>query len=383
MPDTRHCDLAILGGGLSGGLIAYALAAKRPELSVRLIEAEGIGGNHVWSFFSDDVAPADRWIVEPFVTAAWSGYDIAFPAHRRTFAIGYNSVTSDRFRERLAAALPAGTAVRGRACSVSPEAVVLADGSRIEAGAVLDARGPADLRHLTLGWQKFVGREVRLARPHGLDRPMVMDATVPQVDGYRFVYLLPFAPDRLLVEDTYYSDTPNLDVPAIAGRIDAYVAARGWAVAEVLREETGVLPVATGGDFEAYWQSGGRGMPKAGLRAGLFHPMTGYSLPDAVALAARIGAARDLSASALHALTHDHAAERWRQRGFYRMLGRMLFQAAEPPERYRVLQRFYRLSPGLIGRFYAGRSTAFDKARLLVGRPPVPIGRAIAALRTA
>jgi lycopene beta-cyclase len=65
------------------------------------------------------------------------------------------------------------------------------------------------------------------------------------------------------------------------------------------------------------------------------------------------------------------------------MLDTMLFRAAEPEERYRVLERFYRLDPGLIGRFYAGTSTMKDKARVLVGKPPVPIGRAVRALMRA
>ena len=64
------------------------------------------------------------------------------------------------------------------------------------------------------------------------------------------------------------------------------------------------------------------------------------------------------------------------------MLDRMLFKAAAPAERYRVLERFYRLSPALIGRFYAGQSTMMDKVRILSGRPPVPIGRAVRALVT-
>ena len=70
----------------------------------------------------------------------------------------------------------------------------------------------------------------------------------------------------------------------------------------------------------------------------------------------------------------------WRARGFYRILARMLFRAAEPAERYRVLERFYRLDPALIGRFYAGNTTMPDKIRILSGKPPVPIGRAVAAL---
>jgi lycopene beta-cyclase len=207
-----------------------------------------------------------------------------------------------------------------------------------------------------------------------------MDAKVAQIDGYRFVYCLPFAATRMFVEDTYYSDTPDLDRGALAARIDSYVGARGWRVDRLVREETGVLPVAMGGDFEEYWRSGGNKVAKAGMRAGLFHPTTGYSLPDAVRTASLIAGATDLSGAALHDLTYGLARSTWRKRGFYRMLDRMMFKAAEPAERYRIFERFYRLDPHLIGRFYAGHSTPFDKARLLIGKPPVPIGRAIEAI---
>ena len=54
--EPDYCDIAIVGGGLAGGLAALALAAKRPELDVRLIEPDAIGGNHIWSFFDSDIA---------------------------------------------------------------------------------------------------------------------------------------------------------------------------------------------------------------------------------------------------------------------------------------------------------------------------------------
>ncbi len=74
------------------------------------------------------------------------------------------------------------------------------------------------------------------------------------------------------------------------------------------------------------------------------------------------------------------AAGHWKSGRVDRLLARMLFRAADPPERYRILERFYRLPEPLIGRFYAGRSTAFDRLRILAGRPPVAVGRAAAAL---
>ena len=141
-----------------------------------------------------------------------------------------------------------------------------------------------------------------------------------------------------------------------------------------------MLPVVVGGDFAAYWDSTGTDLAKAGMRAGLFHPTTGYSLPDAIRLACVIAAADDLSHSALVELTHDYAFEAWAGRAFYRALDTMLFRAAEPTERYKVLERFYRLSPGLVQRFYAAESTWSDQLRILAGRPPVPIGRAFGSL---
>ena len=64
-----------------------------------------------------------------------------------------------------------------------------------------------------------------------------------------------------------------------------------------LREERGALPVVIGGDFEGYWASGGAQVAKAGMRAGLFHPLTGYSLPDAVKAADAVAALQGMAAT--------------------------------------------------------------------------------------
>lgn len=393
MPSTLTCDVAIVGGGLAGSLIALALAKARPDCDVRLIEASGrIGGNHLWSFFATDVAHGDRWLVAPLVTQGWTSYDVRFPAHGRTLRNGYYSIASERLDQVVRERLPERALMfRRKVLGASARAVVLADGDRVEAGGVIDCRGPGELRHLDLGFQKFVGQELVLDHAHDLSRPIVMDATVEQLDGYRFLYALPFAATRMFVEDTYYSDTADLDLaPLRAGghggdpvmpRIADYAAAIGWAVNHVARSEIGVLPVAMGGDFEEYWRSGGNRVAKGGMRAGLFHPLTGYSLPDAVRLASAVAKASDLSGAALHDLTHGLARRCWRGRGYYRMLATMLFRAAEPAERYRVLERFYRLDDGLIARFYAGRSSVLDRMRILSGKPPVPVGRAVKAIR--
>lgn len=383
MAEIHGCDVAIVGGVLAGSLIALALAEKRPDLSLLLIEAgETIGGNHLWSFFDADVAKDDRWLLAPLVCHAWPDYDVAFPAHARTLRQPYYAIASEQLDQVVRARLTPDRLMMGRKVqSVTATGVSFVDGDRIEAGGVIDARGAGDFSALDLGWQKFVGRELEVAEGHGLERPIVMDATVAQHDGYRFVYCLPLSPTRVFVEDTYYSDAANVNAGALNRRIEVYAESRGWRVTEMGREERGALPVALGGDFETFWRAGGARVAKAGVRAGLFHPMTGYSLPDAVRLAVKIAAAADLSGEALHTLTHDHARTLWDERGFYRLLAAMLFRAADPDARYRVLERFYRLRAGLIARFYAARSTFSDKARVLSGKPPVPFWRAVKVAR--
>jgi lycopene beta-cyclase len=377
------CDVAIVGGGLAGGLIALALARQHPDCSLCLVEGgSSLGGNHLWSFFASDIAPAHRWLVAPLIGHGWTRYDVRFPAHARTLRSPYYAIESAHFDRVVRAALPPGAVLLHRpVAEVAPDGVHLADGTRIAAGGVIDCRGTGDLSALDLGWQKFLGRELELAEPHALERPIVMDATVAQHDGYRFLYALPFAATRLFVEDTYYSDTPVVDTARLGSRIADYVAQQGWHARQVIREEAGALPVVMGGDFERYWHAGGAGVAKAGVRGALFHPLTSYSLPDAVRTAMLVAGARALDGAALHDLLHRHARRLWRGRRFYRLLAAMLFRAAEPEERYRVLERFYRLAPDLIQRFYAGQSSTMDRLRVLSGKPPVPIGRAVGALR--
>jgi lycopene beta-cyclase len=378
----RRADIAIVGGGLSGGLIALALRQARPELDVQLVEADDVlGGNHRWSWFETDLDPAGQALMAPFRKAEWSGYDVFFPQHARTLKARYFSLASSDFDAGLRRELSQQTIRTGKRVEhCAPDSMTLAGGEVVPARAVIDCRGFGATTHLRGGWQVFMGRHIRTSRPHGIARPVIMDASVEQLGGYRFVYVLPLGADELFFEDTYYQDEPVLDRSALSSRLDQYAREQGWD-GDILGGETGILPVITGGDFAAYARDQQLGrIPQAGARALLAHPLTSYTVPQAVETAQLIAANADLPGDQLAALLAAHARQHWNRTGYYRLLGRILFGAPSPKERYRIFQRFYTLDERLIERFYAARSIPFEKFRVLAGKPPVAIPAALKAI---
>jgi lycopene beta-cyclase len=374
-------ELVLVGGGLANSLIAHRILMERPDFPLLVAErGASLGADHTWSFHDSDLTAEQRRWIEPLIAHRWSSHELRFPGRRRTIHDAYNSVTSERLHEVVAPALGNRMRLETEVAEVTPGGIVLANGERINARAVIDGRGDPGGDHLDIAFQKFLGLFVRLAEPHGLEGPILMDATVEQVDGYRFVYTLPFSDSEVLIEDTYYADEPDLDHHRLRSGIEDYAERQGWVIAAITGEEKGVLPITLGGDIDAFWDAGPEGVARSGMRGAFFHPTTGYSLPEGVRLADEIAAIPDLESTSLFKLTRRRSEELWRRTGYFRLLNRMLFRAAKPELRYRIFERFYGLSGGLIRRFYAGRLKWIDKVRLLTGKPPVPVHRALRCL---
>ncbi|MEZ4366354.1 MAG: lycopene beta-cyclase CrtY [Kofleriaceae bacterium] len=365
-------DHAFIGGGLATGLAVLAIRAAQPGARIAVVERDRrFGGNHTWCVHDGDV-PAAAWAyLDPLVRARWAAHEVAFPGHRRVIDDGYACLTGEALDAAVVAALavPGSHALTGHDAEVTGDDRLRArgpDGATLEivADAVLDARGPTVDGVEVGGYQKFLGQELELAAPHQLTRPILMDATVEQLDGFRFVYVLPLSPTRLLVEDTYYSDTPTLDRPALRARIAAYLDGRGLGGARALvREEEGALPLPA----RATAPSASRPLT-LGYRGGWMHPVTGYSLPLALRVAEAMAQvpAGDLPGPSLTALAREVGA----QLPFALRLNRMLFGWFPPARRFHVLERFYRLPTPTLRRFYALALTRGDRARILCGRPP-------------
>lgn len=383
-PHDPFPPIVLVGAGLASAVIAQRLTTVRDVPQVVIVESTDTPfGEHTWSFHRADLQPFSLAWIAPLIAHEWDGQSVRFGSYERHLPSGYASLTSASVSKAIERLPNVSLSKNTEVTALSATQVTFANGSTKAASCVIDCRGYRPSAAMVVGYQKFVGLEVELSEAHGLPHPIIMDAAVDQLDGYRFIYLLPIAQTRVLIEDTRYSDSADVSEAAISEDIQAYADRRGWNIKQVVRRENGVLPIVLAHDFERFWSELPEDIAHAGLRAGLFHPTTGYSLPEAVHVADLIAENWLAGSAALALAIRGHAARQHRKQGFYRLLNRMLFLAAEPDKRHLVLERFYKLPTPLIERFYAGQTTTTDILRILTGKPPVPIHRALACLSEA
>jgi lycopene beta-cyclase len=375
----RDAGFLIVGGGLAGALCAAALKRLNGGVPLMLVEqGDRFGGNHRWSYFDSDLDAAGHSLLEGIRKHQWPRHEVRFPGRRRTLQTGYRSFNSAALDAWVRENLEADEYRLGAdVVSVAEGSVELASGEVLHAAQVLDARGPVAGAGIEAGWQKFVGLDLEVTG-HNLTHPILMDACIDQTGGYRFFYVLPLGPDRLFVEDTYFNESPALDVPALRAGIRDYAGAYG-AVGAELASEAGVLPIVMAGTPDLFWPPDDP-VARLGMRGGFFHHATSYSLPVAVSTALAFAQAAATGQSPDAGWLRARFVQHWDQQGYYRLLNTLMLRAAGPEERVRIYEHFYRLPEALIERFYRGSLTWSDRLRIMSGKPPVPITSALAAI---
>lgn len=275
----------ILGAGCAGLSLACALLEAGIEDELVLIDRRrAFPDDRTWCFW--DVGDAN-----PFASAAehaWARWRLVgpaadvfhhAPAHRyhhlsvgamRAAALARLAAAGDQVRVRT------GEPVQGVEQVAGGVAVRTARGV-IRGGVVYDGmaagsprralaarRGPALV-------QSFVGLEVTTSEPlFDPGVPTVMDTRAPQdPDLLHFLYVLPFGPDRALLEHTTLG--PHGIAPAERREaIDEWLAQRGARITAIHREERGRLPMARSAIPD------GPAIP-IGTVAGAIRPSSGYA----------------------------------------------------------------------------------------------------------
>ncbi|WP_211770223.1 lycopene cyclase family protein [Kutzneria sp. CA-103260] len=167
--------------------------------------------------------------------------------------------------------------VAGRAESITPTEVWLADGRTLRARLVVDATGAPPGRHAE---QTAIG----VVLPAGVLPPgeaMFMDWRQAG-DPPTFCYALPLDGERVLVEETSLAHLPGLSFALLRERLHRRLAVHGWPLdrPEHERVRFPLNPPLPRGPLLTF-----------GARAGLVHPASGFSVATALTLAPRVARA--------------------------------------------------------------------------------------------
>ncbi|MFO0219362.1 MAG: lycopene beta-cyclase CrtY [Planctomycetota bacterium] len=389
-PTNEAWDYCLVGGGLQASLLVLALRHHQPKARVLVLERRAQPSSSLalagqtWSCQASDIPDDCRVWLSPLFLTTWPAYNVRFPKFQRRINIGYCSLRSWDLANTLQQVLASGgNNLQWRwgqeAARIESGHVELESGEAVAARCAIDCRGQENHPPPTeTGYQKFFGWEVELDSPWSLDVPTVMDVDGAQDDGFRFIYVLPFNRQRLLLQDTRFSDSAEVDPTEAASRLRAYLAQHGHANYKVVRQEHGLLPMP----FASFSPEPREPVLRAGYRGGWFHAATGYSLPLAIQYAAAVARVPpDQAREVVSRLARKH---RFRFR-YARFLNRLLFRLLPPTSRTQVFYNFYRWLPeSVIGRFYAHTFSRLDAIRLFLGRPPCPLslGRFVKSFRS-
>jgi lycopene beta-cyclase len=360
MVRARNHGLLVAGDGASAALAALAVARLRPDLPLLLVgESARFGGERPLFLFDEALSEEERGFVEPLTETRWDAVYAALPGRSRKLKLPCRILSPARIDAALREALPPDRLRGERRLVAVRDASLLLDGGETLAGdGALDARSWTHQTTLELGWRHSLARTLDFAAPHRVDLPVTIDTTLSQGAGCAFFACTPLAPTRLIVEHVYYSESPDPAEPG--GELDRYLAARGWSGADSAGETRAALPVALGGDFEAYYRIGGARVAKLGKRGGFFFPTTGSPVPDAIRNALLLARQRDFGGEALHDLFEEAALALWRRREPYRAFDRRLFAG----DGCAALEGLFGLEAPLIARFFAERLGLFDRRKL-------------------
>jgi lycopene beta-cyclase len=243
--------IVVLGAGASGSELVRALATSGVAGPVLLVD-DGCApaDDRVWASWR----PVGDGPDDPSVSASWRRLVIATDHGERRLALLRHRYVVIRGRDLRAATDAALRSVSGERLAATAHglhddgdsAVVATNAGDVRAELVLDSTGlilaPAGPAR---AWMAFDGCEVESEGPtFDRDAVRLMDFRVPQRDGVAFVYTLPWAADRALVELARIA-VGRQPAPASTGAdlADHLDRALGEGRYRVLRRESGVLPL--------------------------------------------------------------------------------------------------------------------------------------------
>lgn len=296
-------ELVIVGGGPAGLAVAGRVAAAGYKVVV--VDPAPLGrwpNNYgVWCDEFEQLGLQDTFEI------VWDTATVLLdegPEHERTLKRPYARVDRPLLKKMLLQkAVKSGVSfmkTKGLKVEHSSETSVVHCGNDVElrASLVLDAAGfsktlveYAGDKSYSPGYQGAYGVMVEVeSHPFPLDKMLFMDWRDSHLDDApamkaanaklpTFLYVMPFSPTKIFVEETSLVAKPAISFPELKERLDLRMKHLGIKIKNVEEEEYCLIPM--GGELPIHPQ---RTLAVGGA-AGLVHPSTGYMVSRALSTA--------------------------------------------------------------------------------------------------
>ncbi len=372
-----HYDAILAGGGAAGLSTAFHLCQALPGISLLIVDERArCRVDHSWCYWSRSPSHLDQ-----LAYRTWDRLAIVGGTHTMVASLApyrYHMLRTGDYCRFMHATLAGQPGVHFARASIDdiedgPDKVTVhTDETHYTAAWVFDSRHPTALnlqassRHHYL-LQHFVGWEIATDEPvFDPCVPHLFDFRTPQQGAMRFLYVLPYAEDRGLVEYTVFSDS-LLPAGSYATALRAFLeTVLGAQTYRILRAERGVIPMTD----RPFLRRQGSRVLNIGTRGGRVKPSSGFAFERIQQDAAAI--ARSLKA---HGHPFDLPISPRRYRTFDAMLLRILQRRGELGQAI-FLRLFMRNPIQRVFRFLDEEDTPWGNVKLMLTVPPLPFIRA-------
>jgi lycopene beta-cyclase len=380
--DPASVELAIIGGGCAGLSLARELAQRiapsgdrdNPDsqrVSVVVLEprTEYID-DRSWCFWATEDHPLSH-----VVSHRWQRwrYGVAGepPSVVHSDVYSYQHLRSINFYrgalEQIGRCEQIELRLGVEVLALDPDPAgwrIRTDHGDLIAAKVVDTRPPAaPQRDASVMFQCFLGVELRFSQPVGLDPGHIdlMTDMATEPKGFRFSYVLSFAPDHLLAEVTYFSPQPLCETELTAD-LERLLRERGWSDGTVVRSECAVLPMG----LPELDLGATATMVRAGMGGGALRPASGFGFR-------RIQRWAQLCADTYttSAILSPQPAAHWRQRWMDHLL--LCVLRDRPELAPRVFEQLLRRCPAdRFVRFMDDSASLADTIFVIAAMPKLP-----------
>lgn len=235
-------DIAIIGGGSAG----ISLASQLDGPNTRVFEPCTPAERDVsWSLWATEAQMTE---LAPAIVGSWDQWrivDSQSEVIHQTAEYRYTSLSSAQYLSycegRLADSVQLVRASAENITAQGAGGCFTASGQQYRAKKIYDNRPPTMAQNGLI--QHFLGVEIHTKNP--ITEPEIatlMDFRVDQSRGLHFIYMLPFADNRLLIESTMISTSVE-DKQWYLQAIKQWLDEQGIEIEKLLREEMGVIPM--------------------------------------------------------------------------------------------------------------------------------------------